>query len=100
MCGWVWVGVPARVGGCSRTCGWVFPHVWVGAHARVCVVYASVFYSAVVPLPRSTQMPLLIKKEEIFDLLCEHSVPMSRSTWFIKVRGGWSTLALWEGLGG
>ena len=78
----------------------MFLPMWVRAHVCVCGVYASVFCSAVVPLPRSTQIPLLIKKEEIFDLLCEHSVPMSRATWFIKVRGGWSTLVLWEGLGG
>ena len=74
--------------------------MWV--RARVCVgVYASVFLlSCSTPLPPSTQIPLLMKKDEIFDLLCEHGVPMSRATWFIKVRGGWSTLVLWEGVGG
>ena len=39
------------------------------------------------------------KKDKIFDLLCEHSMPISCTTWFDKVRDGWSTLALWEGLG-
>ena len=38
-----------------------------------------------------------MKKDKIFDFLCEHSVPISRTTCFIKVRGGWSTLVLWEG---
>ena len=78
----------------------MFPPMWVRARVFVLVYMLLCFRSAVVPLPPSTQIPLLMKKDEIFDLLCEHGVPMSRATWFIKVRGGWSTLALWEGLGG
>ena len=82
--------------------------VWVFAHVCVCV-YVSAHVGACAGVcwcicfcvfPPSTQIPLLMKKDEIFDLLCEHGVPMSRATWFIKVRGGWSTLVLWEGVGG
>ena len=53
----------------------------------------SLFNCGTPPSLPSAQIPLLMKKEEIFDLLCEHSVPMSRATWFIKVRGG--SCALW-----
>ena len=31
------------------------------------------------------QIPGFNKKEELFDSLCEYSVPMKRAIWFIKV---------------
>ena len=68
-------------------------------HCTVCVCVCvracvrSLLNCGTPPSLPSAQIPLLMKKEEIFDLLCEHSVPMSRATWFIKVRGG--SCALW-----
>ena len=71
---------------CVRVCGVFCP--------CVCVCYYSANYCGTPLFLFSSQIPLLMKKEEIFDLLCEHSVPMSRATWFIKVRSGQYTV-LW-----
>ncbi len=60
----------------------------VGVYMCVCVTAQLYFYSWLL----SRQIPLLMK-DKIFDFL---SVPISRTTCFIKVRGGWSTLVLWE----
>ena len=42
------------------------------------------------------QVPIFNKKEEIFSSLCEHSVPMLRAAWFIKMTAAYNT-AICEG---
>ena len=94
LCSCVWRVVFVRVACCVRVCGVLFPCVW--RVVSVCVCYNSANYCGNPLFLFSLQIPLLMKKEEIFDLLCEHSVPMSRATWFIKVRSGQYTV-LWCG---
>ena len=92
VCVWCMRVMCVRVCVCVCLC----PCVWRVVSVCVCVCYNSANYCGTPFFLFSLQIPLLMKKEEIFDLLCEHSVPMSRATWFIKVRSGQYTV-LWCG---